>query len=211
MIVTLTPRDLDLLETLTCRVTMLSARQAIDLWWPNSKGPHRARRCLRRLAKNGLIKRYIINVHPLLPVHRPLFRWRPGVAAPDTERIAAEARARWSQPARPTEVLVASPQTARLMGSSARRLPPIERRDHTLRLASVYLQYRITLPHLAGLWVGEPALPRSEPGSRGFNALLRDDSGRPLRAIQAVGRWSPDQAERFHAHCAEADLPYELW
>lgn len=211
MIVTLTPRDLDLLETLTCRVTMVTARQAIDLWWPNCTGPHRARRCLRRLVKNGLIKRYIINVHPLLPVHRPLFRWRPGVAAPDAERIAAETRARWSQPARPTEVLVASPQTACLMGSSVRRLPPIERRDHTLRLASVYLQYRITLPHLAGLWVGEPALPRSEPGSRGFNALLRDDSGRPLRAIQAVGRWSPDQAERFHAHCAEAELPYELW
>jgi len=211
VIVTLTERDLDLLETLTCRVTMLTARQAIDLWWPNSKGPHRARRCLRRLAKNGLIKRYIINVHPLLPVHRPLFRWRPGIAAPDAECIAAEARARWSQPARPTEVLVASPQAACLMGSSARRLPPIERRDHALRLASVYLQYRITLPHLAGLWVGEPALPRPEPGARGFNALLRDDSGRPLRAIQAVGRWGPDQTERFHAHCADCDLPYELW
>jgi hypothetical protein len=208
---TLTERDLDLLETLTCRVSLLTLRQAMQVWWPNACSPHRSRRRLKMLAKSGWIKRYIINIHPPLPVLRPLFRWRPGIDAPNPDRISAETQTRWSQPARPTEVLVASPQAACLLGSTARRLPPAERRDHELRLASVYLHYRTTLPRLAGLWVGKHALPRAGHGNKGFSALLRDDNGRPLRVIHAAGRWNLDQVESFHEHCADTVLPYELW
>lgn len=211
MIITLTQRDLDLLETLTCRVSILSARQATELCWPTACKPNRARRRLRLLAKSGLIKRYIINVHPPLPVNRPLFRWRPGMAAPDADRISTEARARWSQPARPVEVLVASPHAANMLGSNARNLPPAERRDHALRLAAVYLHYRTTLPTLAGLWVGEHALPKPQRGTKVLNAVLHDENGRTLRGIQTAGRWNRDQVESFHEHCVDCGLPYELW
>ena len=38
MNVSLTERDHDLLETLTCRVAMLTTRHIAALWWPQAAG-----------------------------------------------------------------------------------------------------------------------------------------------------------------------------
>lgn len=208
---TITERDLDLLETLTLRVPMLTLRQTAELWWPEARSQRAARQRLALLAKSGWIQQHTVNVHPPLATLRPLFAWKPGAEDPDAERIACESRARWFQPARPTEVCVASPRAAGLFGSTARGLPSLEHRDHDLRLAAVYVHYRHALPRLATLWVGQSARPKAGYRLKDPDALLRHDKGRIRRAIQVAGRWNAAQIESFHEYCVDSDLPYELW
>jgi hypothetical protein len=211
MTLLLTERDLDLVETLALRVRMLTVQHAAAIWWPKARSLRTLRRRLESLAAVGWIELRIVNAHPPLPVTRPLFRWKPGAAEPDTDNIASQLRGRWSQAARPTEVCVASPLAACLLGSTARRLPPPEHRDHDLRLASVYVHYRKALPRLASLWVGEHALPKAGYRIKDPDAFLRDRSGRVFRVIESAGRYSAAQVESFHEHCVEFALPYELW
>ena len=210
MTVTLTERDLDFLETLTCRVSMFTLRQIAGVWWPNERNPNRVRRRLSRLAKAGWINRHVVNARaPLWPLC-PLFGWRPGGEAPDANHIASAIRSRLLQAPRPTEIFVASPLAANLHGSIAPRLSP-HRRDHQLRLAAVYVHYRTKLPDLDGLWSNQDSRPSTADETSEFNALLTDKDGRPLRAIQVAGRWAAVRILDFHDHCASAGLPYELW
>ena len=208
---TITARDQDLLETLTHRVRILPMQIAAQVWWPDARSPRTARRRLDLLARAGWIECHIINAHPPLPVLRPLFTWEPGQDDPDAERIASQSRARWSQPAQSLEVCVASSLAASLLGSTARRLPPPEQRDHDLRLAAVYVHYRVALPRLAELWIGQHALAKAGYQIKDPDALLRDENGRVLRVIESAGRNGAPQIARFHEHCVDFNLPYELW
>jgi hypothetical protein len=207
----LTERDLDLLETLTLRVPMLTVPQTAEVWWPKTCHQRAARHRLALLARSGWIERHIINAHPPLATLHPLFSWMPGEQDPDGEHIACESRARWSQPTRPTEVYVASPRTACVLGSTARGLPPLEHRDHDLRLAAVYVHYRKSHPRLASSWISQHALPKAGYRLKDPDALLRHANGRVLRVIQAAGRWNAAQVASFHEYCIQSDLPYELW
>ena len=111
----------------------------------------------------------------------------------------------------PTEVWVVSSATAAIFGSTARRLPPPEHYDHDLRLASVYVHYRTMYPRLARQWIGEHALPKAGYRIKDPDAFLRNQNGQVFRVVESAGRYSPAQVESFHEHCAEYDLPYELW
>jgi hypothetical protein len=207
----LTDRDRDLLETLTCRAPMLAVRHIIEIWWPEASGRRAMHRRLEMLAKLRWIECYVVNAHPLLPVVRPLFAWKPGKSGPDCEQISQKSRTRWSMAALPTEVWIVSSATAALFGSTARRLPPSEHYDHDLRLASVYVHYRMIYPRLVKQWIGEHALPKAGYRIKDPDAFLRNQNGQVYRVIESAGRYSPSQVESFHEHCAEYDLPYELW
>lgn len=208
---TITERDLDLLKTLTLRVPMLTIGQVAQLWWPEARYQRAARQRLALLEKAGWIELHTVNLQRPLTTFRPLFIWKPGVQDPDAERIACESQAHSSQPARPTEVCVASPRAACLFGSTARGLPPLEHRDHDLRLAAVYVHYRHARPRLATLWVGQSARPKAGYRLKDPDVLLRRENGRVVRVVQATGRWNAAHLESFHEYCADADLPYELW
>jgi hypothetical protein len=161
--------------------------------------------------KSGWIELRVVNTRrPLQSLH-PLFAWKPGDEAPDAERISCDCRAVCSEPSRPTEVCVATPRAACLLGSTACGLPPLELRDHDVRLAAVYVHYRKTWPRLAHVWLGRHARSKAGYRLKDPDALLCDDSERPLRLIQTTGRWNAARIESFHEYCADSDLPYELW
>jgi hypothetical protein len=208
---TLTQRDLDLVETLTLKVPVLTIPQIADVWWRNARSQRVPRHRLARLAKSGWIAVHVVNAHRPPPMLSPLFAWKPGAADPDVDRISRECRAACCEPAQPTEVCVPTPRAAGLLGSNACGLPPREIRDHDLRLAAVYVHYRRTWPRLAHLWLGRHARPRAGFRLKDPDALLCDGSGRPLRLIQAAGRWNAARVERFHDYCTELALPYEIW
>ena len=208
---TLTPRDHELLETLTLRVRMLSVRHVASGWWPMTHSTETAQRRLRRLEEARLLELHRINAHPPLQADSPLFAWQPGDNEPDSRTVSDHARHRWNQPAQPTEICVASPLAAGLFGSTARGLPHQEHRDHDLRLADVFVRYRNQASHLAAVWVGEHALPKAGYRIKDPDAFLQDQQGRILRVIESAGRYSPAQVESFHEYCAELSLPYELW
>ena len=211
MTLTLTARDLDLIETLTRRVRLLTVGQAAQIYWPKTVGRRTALRRLRQLAKSDWLDLHTVNAHPLLPVGKPLFMWQPDGPAPDVELVSQQLRGRWCQPARATRVCVASSRAACLLGSTARGLPPREHRDHDLRLAAVYLHYRTSRPRLAASWMGEHALAKAGYRIKDPDAFLRDSAGRIVRVIESAGRYSARQVESFHEHCRENNLSYELW
>lgn len=208
---TFTERDLDLLETLTLKVPMLTVPQIAELWWPGTCSQRAPRHRLALLMKSGWIERHVVNAHRSHGALRLLFAWKPGDEAPDAERISCESRAVCYEPSRPTEVCVAAPRAACLLGSTVRGLPPLELRDHDLRLAVVHVHYKKTWPRLARLWIGRHARPKAGYRLKDADALLCNGNGRPLRVIQAAGRWNAARVESFHEYCADSDLPYELW
>lgn len=211
MSVTLTPRDIDLLETLTLRVRILCIEQLLAIYWPGYPASHAARRRVESLVRTGWIQRHVISTHPAIAVERPLFRWVPGQRGPDVATIVHAAQARWSSPARLAEVFVASPRTACMIGSIARRLPPPEHRERELHVGTIYSHYRTQTPELAAFWVGKHGLPKPGYGQRVPDALLRDSGGRILHIIQSAGRYGTAQVSRFHDYCESNDLSYELW
>ena len=210
MTLCLTSRDLDLLDTLTLRVRLLTLRQVTELWWPTGENQRCARRRLECLATAKLVEIHRVNAHPLLPVRSPLFAWQPGDADPDCEQLAESCK-RWIRPAVPMTVCVAAPLAANLLGSTACGVPHRDHRNHDLRLASVYAAYRRQKPLLAALWVGEHGLPKAGHRIKDPDAFLRRKDGRVVRVIESAGRYSEVQVQSFHDHCEANELPYELW
>ena len=211
MKLSLTCRDLDLLDTLTLRVRLLTLCQVTELWWPNGENQRCARRRLECLEAAKLIEIHRVNVHPLLPVTSPLFAWQPGDAEPDCEQLAKSCRERWNKPAVPMTVCVAAPLAANMQGSTSCGVPHRDHRNHDLRLASVYVAYRSQRPGLAALWVGEHGLPKAGHRIKDPDAFLRHEGGQIVRVIESAGRYSEAQVQSFHDHCQADELPYELW
>ena len=78
MTLTLTDRDLELLDVLTLRVRLLTLRQVTELWWPNGENQRCARRRLECLEAAKLIEIHRVNAHPLLPVTESVVRMAAG-------------------------------------------------------------------------------------------------------------------------------------
>jgi hypothetical protein len=211
MTLTLTERDMDLLDVLTLRVRLLTLRQVTELWWPTGENQRCARRRLECLVSAKLIQMHCVNAHPLLPVTSALFAWEPGDAEPDCEQLAARCSQRWNRPAVPMTVFVAAPASANLLGSSACGLPHRDHWNHDLRLAAVYTAYRLQRPGLAAMWIGEHGLPKAGHRIKDPDAFLRHQSGQIVRVIESAGRYGESQFQSFHEHCEAHDLPYELW
>jgi len=207
---TLSPVVIDLLETLTRRVPLISVTQLKVLWQISSRDRRVLGRRLSRLHAAGLLDVHTINAQVLNPAG-PLFAWRPGGDEPDAVALAHRSQTRWQFPAAPTTVCVASRLTANLFGSTSTGLPKLDHRHHDLLLAAAYVFYRLRRPKEATMWVGEHALPKAGFRIKDPDAFLIDSQNQVLRVIESAGRYRPCQIESFHEHCADEGLPYELW
>lgn len=206
-----TDRDLDLLQVLTTCTRVLSVGQIASVWWPDCQNVNTVLHRLKNLERCGWLEQYSINVRPVIHVKEPLFAWIPGQEDPNADHIAHQAKPRLAQPSCTTDVCVASRKAACALGSPACGLPPLERRDHELHIASVYVHYKTCRQAVADLWVGASILPRTGYRESCPDAMLRDSTGQLVRAIRTVGRCQATQVERFHDYCVEHSLPYELW
>lgn len=201
----------DLLETLTCRVRLLSLAHIHQGWADQFGSSGVVVDAIQRLIETGLIVGDVWDL-PASPIgDEPLAAWTPQHAAPDFIHITDVVQNRWYEPSTPTPIVAATHKAARLFGSSAGGLPPTNHRNHDLLLAGVYVRYRTTEPELANTWLGEDAVAIAERGVKNPDAFLFDSEGNVTRVIESAGRYSLDQLESFHRHCQSAELPYELW
>ncbi len=207
----LTPRDLDVLDALTLRVRMLTLRQVAEIWWPNGRNVRRARIRLDFLVAAKLIEIHRVNAHPPLPVAQPLLVWEPSTAPPNFEQLAAICHSRWRKPSVPVSICVASTVAANAQGSASGGLPRGQRRNHDLRIASVYSSYRRLQPHLTGFWIGNHSFHTESAPFKTPDAVLQHPLGQLIRVINSIGRSSVEQIHRFHVQCETHQLPYELW
>ena len=153
MSATWTPRDLDIVETLTSRIRLLTLVLIKRIWWSGAASDRTVLDRLGILVHGRLIHRAVVNLRSFA-VHKPIWAWRPGEREPDFERLSRRARERWPAVAEPTAVFWATKLAANLFGSTAGRLPDLDHRDHDVLLAQVYAWYRTERPDQAQRWLG---------------------------------------------------------
>ena len=196
-----------ILEALTTKVLVLSESQ-IKRGFFSSTQAKLARGCLDSLAVAGLIEKHIVEAHPMLPLKRKVFSWKPGEAHPTTPELVGieeKLRRRWQQPPEPAEVFLATRRAANLFGSDARRPPTSEQATHDLHLSEIYIRYRKTKPKLAQTWCGEFALPKLGKEVRFMkdpDAFILDDAGKAKYVIEFAGKYDRKHLFEIHAHCS---------
>ena len=208
---TWTPAIYDLMETLTCRVRLLSLSHIHKGWQSQFGSSEAVVKAVRQLVDAEMIVGDVWTVQASPIEQHPLASWMPQQAPPNLDRIEELISSRWNERCEPTPVVAATHHAARLFGSSTGGLPPVNHRNHDLLLSAVYLRYRTTQPKLACTWLGEDAVSMAERGVKNPDAFLFDESGSVTRVIESAGRYSLKQLESFHQHCQSADLSYELW
>lgn len=206
-----TPAIYDLIETLTCRVRLLSLTHVHRGWAAQFGCSAAIAGTISQLVDVGLIVGDVWHLPPSPIGKQPLAVWKPQQTAPDLRQIAAVVQARWNEPMQAIPVVAATHKAARLFGSSAGGLPPANHRNHDLLLADVYVRYLTTEPQVAAMWHGEDAVGIAERGVKNPDAFLMQVDGQVNRVIESAGRYSLKQLESFHQHCQTAELPYELW
>ena len=201
----------NLIETLTCRVRVLSLPQ-IERGWATQPGfSGGVMNTVLRLVNSRLLDGAVWDVSPSPVGHNSLCSWQPGERQPDLVRLERLVRDRWNRPTHETPVVSATHIAARLFGSMTNGLPPTNHRNHDLLLSEVYLHYCDRHPQLASGWLGEDAVTMAEPGIKNPDAFLFDNCGAIVRVIESAGRYSLNQLEAFHQYCQSEQLPYELW
>ena len=206
-----TTRDLDIAETLARRVPLLSILQIAGIWWPEGPSLRVIHRRLRRIVEGGLIARTVANVSLSPMASMPLSCWTPGMPNPDFTALSALTRIRRLGVSVPNEVFFATKLSANLFGSVAGRLPELHRREHSVALGQVYRFYRKARPQEARHWIGQDARPMSKYRTLSPDAFIEGDCGRPARIVHRATRWDKHRVGRFHDHCAQSRIPYELW
>lgn len=202
---------IDFLETLACRVRVMSLRQVRQLWSDGLGDGAGLDESLRRLVEAGLITGAVRPVAVAEVGAQPLFAWRPGSSAPDARAVASIAANRWPKTQSPIPLVSATRKACLLFGAAGGGLPPECHTGHDLILAEVYTRCRIRSPRIASAWVGEHATPMAERGVKNPDAYLADEAGAPRLVVESAGRYSARQVQAFHDHCASESLSYELW
>lgn len=208
----LTPRDRELLDTLTQRVRVLTRAQVARTWYAQTAAPERnADRRLRDLAARGLVERFVMSARPELILSQPLVCWVPGQPAPDFDRLAYRLEARWTAPAVPTHLVVASRAAGAWLGGSGGRRPRRSEVSHDIALAGLFLRRVAARPALRGLWLSEARLRCLGYGEQARlpDALIQNDQR--CTAVELGGVYSAQKLAAFHEFCAGRDLGYELW
>lgn len=201
---------MSILRALAVQIRIVSLDQVARGWFPaatNAKAEAMAALC--RLEHCDLICRRLVEAHPVIPLPRPMFIWKPTESDPSDdvlEEIAAKSSDRWSDDDAPVEVYYASCKATRLFGafSDVRRAKHCEA-THDLHLSEVFLRYREKTPRLAESWRGESAFPKfgfEFKGMKDPDAFLLDARFAACRVIEFSGKYSVDHLRQFHQHCS---------
>ena len=201
----------NLVETLTCRVRVLSLPHLREVSNELCDANMGVTETLQSLIDTGLIVGEVWRVPTCSIGDEPLFEWSPNQPAPDCLALEAKVQGRWLQSEETIPVIAATHASARMFGSAGGGMPPEHHRSHDLLLSAVYIRYRKRLPQLSQNWLGEDAVTGAERGVKNPDAFLFDEHGNTIRVVESAGRYSQNQLESFHEHCRLAGLAYELW
>lgn len=213
VLLSLTSRDREILQTLTLRVKLLTTEQVARTWWSSSADPvHNARKRLRALADENLIDPISILAHPELPLTGPVVSWSPKLPTPDFGAVSYRLRSRWEEPFSSVSAVLATRQTANFFGGDPGRHPKAAEQNHDVHLAAVYLHIRLHRPAWTDHWISEQRIKRSRPDAPGEKLpdAMVEDSGRKI-AIEFGGAYTKEKVQGFHEFCQRKGLSYELW
>lgn len=199
----LTIRDQEILLTLSSRIRMLSLEQIAHTWWQTSKDAvDAARRRLRALEESQLLASYRVRSLPLLDISSPVLSWRPGEPEPDVGAVAWKLQSRWQGDARPTQVFVATEQSARIFGGRATgKIKNQFQATHDLGVAQMYLQIRKERPELLEDWIGEDVYASKRKGQKLPDAVIASFPNATCNRVLLTDCTWPAYRARLHAEC----------
>ncbi len=209
----MTPREQELVSALALKIRMLSFDEILRSWWPASRSATtNARRRLAELVHDGLLVRERALARPRLPLEEPIFRWKPGEAAPDFGKLSWTVKSRWTEPPREVTVYLASRRAAAIFGGKANgKIKNPSQATHDIHLGALYLKLCREAPTIAAGWIGEDILAPTREHQKLPDAILHDRDGRPRLVVEFGGAYPAERLQAFHEDCAARELPYELW
>jgi hypothetical protein len=207
----LTRRDVEIIEALVRKVRLFSQRQIAETWWRGEAT--NARRRLARLRQTELVERIVVPARVLGGLCEPLMAWQPGQPTPDYGHVAHQCQARWQRlPPRPCAAWIASARSAQLFGGRGRGvLKHPTQACHDLGVAAVWLHFRAASPAHADAWRGEDLLAHTRRGGKLPDAFLVDSDEQVKCVIEFGGAYDAARVREFHEDCAQRGLPYQLW
>lgn len=206
----LTQRDLVVLESLSLRIRLIGLRQIADALWFGHVA--NARRRLRQLVAVGLIRREVVPAIPLPELTGPVCTWQPGSPQPDSGQVSFCLRSRWRQRAmRPTVVYLPTGPTVEHFGGRLHHRQISTQVTHDLGVSGVWLWFRVNAPDLASAWSGEDMFAPQRRGEPLPDAMLLGPDGEPSTLIEFGGSYGPRRIADFHDDCAMRGLPYHIW
>lgn len=218
-------RDQELLRLLADKVPVLSLRQIADAFFAGDKG--NAVRSLSRLLSRQLISSQQVSAKTPPAFRSPVVAWTPGQNPPSATRLSYQLGRRWAQQGiRTRQCYLIGPRYAALTGiSNPNHLRRPLHASHELAMADLYLHFHAERPTDARNWLAEQVycqphwqerLISRDGCSFGMvgqkpDALLVDENGVVIKAIELGGVYNAKRLERFHRWCQRRRLPYEIW
>ncbi len=203
-----------LLDALANHVRFLAVAQLARASFAGQRlSGRRASEAAKVLANFGWLRLTEVLARPLPPLRQPLCRWHHAEPAPDLAAISRRLHRRASLSAELTTIVSATNRTCTLFGasrSSAARIK-LTQTTHDLQVADVFFHYasRGFAPGLH--WVSEDVLPDTWPLRQRPDAVLVDDTGQYVRAVEYGGDYSEERLRYLHAGLSSLPLDYEIW
>jgi hypothetical protein len=205
-------RDREIIWTLTRKVRVLTVAQLGRTWWSGTADSMgNARKRVRQLEQEGLLRRVTLTTHPELQLKKPVLVWTPGDAMPNFGAVSYRLQSRWTEMPHPTTAAIAtSLATRRFGGHIAGRKPRATEATHDIHLSQIYLSLLDHSPKTAKSWLNDDGLYKE---GRGRNeklpdAIIRLGRGEEL-VIEFGGAYSKAKLGEFHEEMKHR--AYEIW
>ena len=205
------PHEQQIVRVLADSVRVMTIAQIARTWWTDTRwGRSRATASLRSLASDGWLHMQRVLSRAINSPTAPLIDWIPGAGQPEFGDAARTLHQRAMTDAKPVVVVVASRRAVTFYGNGRAAAIKLTQMTHDLNVSEVYLHHRRRgLP--ARRWVSEDRLPSDWPIRERPDALLRDEQGSIVRAVEYGGDYPASRLAELHAGLASLGIGYELW
>ena len=208
------PWEHELLDVLANHVRFLAVAQLARASFSGQRlSGRRAAHTALTLADSGWLRLAKVFARPLQSLSQPLCQWRHAEPVPDFAVLSRRLHRRASLSAALTTIVTATAKTCTLFGAtrSSAACIKLTQTTHDLQVAEVFLRY-VARGFPRGVhWVGEDVLPETWPIRQRPDALLVDDAGQYVRAVEYGGDYSEERLIDLHLGLSSIPLTYEIW
>jgi hypothetical protein len=200
-----------IVRVLADSVRVMTMAQIAGIWWTDTRwGRSRATAAINQLATEGWLHVQRALSRPVEAFASPLIGWCPGKRRPDFGVVARSLHRRAMADAKPVKVVFAATRAVTFFGSGRAPTVKLTQMTHDLNVSELYLHYRRSgLPDRC--WTSEDRLPRDWPLKERPDALLRNDAGDFVRAVEYGGDYQTRRLSELHAGLSSIGLGYEIW
>ena len=192
-------------------VRAMTLEQIAATWWTSTRwGKSRAKASLQALVDRGWIHLQRALVRKIHQPLGPLVAWKPGDAQPEFDELARVLHRRAMSDAKFATVAYAAKRAVLFFGSGRAPSVKLTQLTHDLNVSELYL--RVFRSRDDGTrWLSEDRLPSDWPMRERPDAVLLDESGKTLGAIEYGGDYPVSRLQELHTAFANANLGYQLW